>query len=63
MVEKAIRSPSMSFILRLWPNDGSEAGMRGEVEHLRTGEKRFFQDHYGLLRLLETWTDDRQPVA
>lgn len=60
MTEKAIRTPSMSFILRLWPTDGQEVGMRGEIEHIRTGEKRFFQDHWSLLHLLETWTNDRK---
>lgn len=53
----------MSFILRVWPNDGTSEEMRGEVEHLRTGEKRYFQDHNGLLRLLETWIDDRRAVG
>jgi hypothetical protein len=60
MVEKSIRTPTMSFILRLWPGDGLVPELRGEIEHIRTGEKRFFQDHWGLLHLLETWTDDRQ---
>ncbi len=50
----------MSFILRIWPGDDSGPGMRGEIEHIRTGEKRFFQDHWSLLHLLETWTEDHQ---
>ena len=60
MVEKAIRTPATSFILRIWPGDSSGPGMRGEIEHIRTGEKRFFQDHWSLLNLLETWTEDHQ---
>jgi hypothetical protein len=60
MIEKSIRTPAMSFILRIWPGDDSGPGMRGEIEHIRTGEKRFFQDHWSLLHLLETWTEDHQ---
>jgi hypothetical protein len=63
MVEKSIRTPTMSFILRLWPSDGPGPALRGEVEHIQTGEKRFFQDHWSLLHLLETWTNDRQQVG
>ena len=63
MIERSVRTPAMSFILRVWPNDGTSEEMRGEVEHLRTGEKRYFQDHHGLLRLLETWIDDRRAVG
>jgi hypothetical protein len=59
MVEKTVRTPAKSFILRLWSTEGPGLEMRGEIEHIRTGEKRFFQDHWSLLHLLETWTDDR----
>ncbi len=58
MIEKAVRTPAKSFILRLWPNEDPDLEMRGEIEHLNTGEKRFFQDRGGLLRLLQTWADD-----
>lgn len=63
MVEKSIRTPAKSFILRLWSGGDGEREMRGEIEYIRTGEKRFFQDHWGLLHLLETWADDRHQAS
>lgn len=53
--ERSVRRPSISFILRLWPADGTSHEMRGEVEHIASGEKRAFIDHRSLLALLETW--------
>ena len=56
--ERAIRRPSVSVIVRLWPSDGSSPEIRGEVEHIATGEKRMFADHRSLLQLLESWQHD-----
>jgi hypothetical protein len=50
-----------------WPTSGEPQGsersshadgepqMRGEIEHLGTGEKRFFPNHTSLLTLIEMW--------
>jgi hypothetical protein len=48
----------MSFIVRIWSGAGGEPEIRGEIEHLGTGEKRFFPDHVALLRLIEAWRED-----
>jgi hypothetical protein len=48
----------MSFILRLWPDDEGEATMRGEIEHVGTGEKRAFLDYWSLMQLLDSWRQD-----
>jgi hypothetical protein len=63
MAEKSIRKPAMSFVLRLWPNEVPGAEIRGEIENIRSGEKRFFRDNRGLVHLLETWANDRQPAG
>lgn len=60
--ERPVRRPSVSFILRLWPHEGASHEMRGEVEHIATGEKRAFIDHRSLLSLLETWQREREVV-
>ncbi len=60
MGDQSIRTPAMSFVLRLWPSDTPDLEMRGEIENIRSGEKRFFRDHRGLLKLLESWVNDRQ---
>jgi hypothetical protein len=62
MQETSVRRPARSFILRLWPGDDPEASMRGEIELIATGEKRFFQDPWALLHLLETWAHDTRPA-
>jgi hypothetical protein len=54
MKDRAVRTPAMSFIVRVW-TDHDDRQMRGEIEHLGTGEKRFFPNHLSLLNLLETW--------
>jgi hypothetical protein len=35
--------------------------MRGEIEHVGTGEKRAFLDYWTLLKLLDTWREDQNP--
>lgn len=52
------RTPATSFIVRVWNDDEGTAQVRGEIEHLGTGEKRFFLDYASLTRLLETWRHD-----
>ena len=55
---KAIRAPAMSFIVRVWRDGEGVPAMRGEVEHVGTGEKRFFLDYWSLLQLLDTWRQE-----
>lgn len=61
--EKAVRAPAMSFIVRVWRDGESGPAMRGEIEHVGTGEKRFFLDYWSLLSLLETWHQDLELVG
>jgi hypothetical protein len=48
----------MSFIVRVWADDAETPQMRGEIEHLGTGERRFFPDYWSLLKLIEAWRQD-----
>jgi hypothetical protein len=59
--ESLVRAPATSFIVRVWSSAGGESDVRGEIEHLATGEKRFFPDYRALLRLIESWRKDTQP--
>jgi hypothetical protein len=53
-----VRAPTLSVIVRLWSTDGTALRLRGEIEHVRTGERRFF-DTYGLLvDVIEQWRLD-----
>jgi hypothetical protein len=53
----------MSFIVRVWQDDDAVPAMRGEIEHLGTGEKRLFLDHWSLLNLLDSWRRDLELVS
>jgi len=55
---KNLRSPSASFIVRLWDEDSRDPHPRGEVEYVSTGEKRFFIDYRSLVDLLDSWRRD-----
>ena len=53
-----VRAPTLSVVVRLWSADRTAPRLRGEVEHVRTGERRFF-DTYGLLvDVIEQWRLD-----
>jgi hypothetical protein len=53
-----VRAATLSVVVRLWSEDGTAPTLRGEVEHVRTGERRFF-DTYGLLvDVIEQWRLD-----
>lgn len=54
MQQVGIRAATMSFIIRV-REAGPGVDMRGEVEHLRTGERRIFRDAASLIHLLENW--------
>jgi hypothetical protein len=60
--DRVVRYPTTSFIVRVWNDDGSVPQMRGEIEHLGTGEKRFFLDPWALLSLIESWHQDLEVV-
>jgi len=61
--EATVRAPAMSFIVRLWDDSESVPSMRGEVEHIGTGERRFFVNYWSLLNLLEEWRQDLTPIG
>jgi hypothetical protein len=61
--DRSVRAPAMSFIVRVWNDGESEPQMRGEIEHVGTGEKRFFLDYWSLLRLIDTWRHDLGSVS
>ncbi len=46
-----------SFLVRIWRDDTCDASeMRGEVEHVRTGQKARFCGAQELLAILDAWT-------
>lgn len=53
-----LRLQATALIIRLWPEAGTAQAMRGEIEHLRTGEKRLFERYEVLVALLERWRQD-----
>lgn len=56
--QKITRAPAMSFIVRIWNDDGSTPPLRGEIEHVRTGERRLFLDYDSLTSLIDGWRGD-----
>jgi len=58
-----VRAPAMSFIVLVWTDEEeNEPQLRGEVEHIGTGEKRLFLDEWSLLNLIECWRKDLHAV-
>jgi hypothetical protein len=53
-----VRAPTLSVVVRLWSADGTGLLLRGEVEHVRTGERRFFDTYRMLLAVIEQWRLD-----
>jgi hypothetical protein len=49
------RAPAVSFIVRVYTSDESQREIRGEIEHIGTGEKRLFLDKGALLNLIDGW--------
>lgn len=55
---KLTRAPTMSFIVRVWNDGDGKPAMRGEIEHVTTGEKRLFFDYASMLSVIDTWRQD-----
>lgn len=55
---KMTRAPARSFIVRVWNDDESTPAVRGEVENVYTGEKRFFLDYGALLTVIDSWRSE-----
>lgn len=58
MQNNMTRAPATAFIVRVWNDEQSAADVRGEIEHVGTGEKRLFLDYGSLLELMEGWRRD-----
>jgi len=55
-----------SFLVRVWQEPGDEdhaAGWRGSVEHVQTGEKRFFNSMESLLAYLRAMAEPEDTIA
>jgi len=52
------RAPSVSFIVRVYTGEDGQSEIRGEIEHIGTGEKRLFLDHGALLSLIDGWRQE-----
>ena len=55
-----VRAPATSFIVRVWPGDADDLQLRGEVEHIASGQKRSFGDAFALAWLIESWQRELQ---
>jgi hypothetical protein len=56
--EGPVRAATLSVVVRLWSADGTGFRLRGEVEHVRTGERRFFGTYGLLVDVIEQWRRD-----
>ena len=61
--ENRVRTPAISFIVRLWPDDECGPEMCGEVEYVRTGEKRLFGSDRTLLSIIDDWRQDLEVAS
>ncbi len=53
-----------SFLVRVWMDNACEPEqMRGEVEHIRSGQRRRFCGNEELLAILESWTQALKNAA
>ena len=52
------RAPSLSFIVRVYAGEDGPSEIRGEIEHIGTGEKRLFLDQGALLSLIDGWREE-----
>lgn len=55
------RAPALSFIVRVYTGEDGQREIRGEIEHIGTGEKRLFLDKGTLLNLIDGWRDESPP--
>jgi hypothetical protein len=55
------RAPALSFIVRVYTGEDGQREIRGEIEHIGTGEKRLFLDKGTLLNLIDGWRDESRP--
>jgi hypothetical protein len=53
-----VRAATLSVIVRLWSEDGAEPLLRGEAEHVRTGERCAFRTYGRLVAVLEQWRQE-----
>lgn len=56
------RGPALSFIVRVYTNEEGQREIRGEIEHIGTGEKRLFLDKRKLLSLIDGWREELHPA-
>jgi hypothetical protein len=49
---RPVRSPATAFVIRIW-TEGDEK-IRGEIEHLESGERRLFVDYSSLLSFIDS---------
>ena len=54
------RAPALSFIVRVYTGEEGQREIRGEIEHIATGEKRLFLDQGSLVSLIDVWRRELQ---
>lgn len=55
MQQRKVRTPATTFIVRVWTDDDDDSTMRGEIEHIGSGERKFFDSYGTLFEQIETW--------
>ena len=55
--EDTVHSRPLALIVRVWVDEEAVA-LRGDVEHVYTGERRLFQAYDALVALIEQWRQD-----
>lgn len=61
--ERTLRPPVVSFIVRVWTSNGEGVQARGEIEHIRTGERRAFNSYQSMLDVMDAWRQETAAVG
>lgn len=58
--QERLNPNSYLFTVRLWPEklDGGQREWRGKVQHVMSGEVRYFRDWFGLTKSLQELLQD-----
>jgi hypothetical protein len=55
VLDRPVRGPTLSVVVRLWRDEGAGDVPRGEVERVGTGEKHPFRTYGALIAWMELW--------
>ena len=58
-------SPKTSFVARIWmePNETGEQKWRGQINHVQTGQREYFEDLAAMRRFIEIVSNAQGPKS